>query len=148
MQVENGEYFISTEPRLLDHEFICRSLQSTYWANERPREVILESLQHSLCFGVYRDTDRAQVGFARVVTDRTTFSWVCDVFIAEEFRGRGLGTWLMATVVGHPWVKYTRSTLGTRDAHGLYERFGFVRHERLVRRADPREDAPPPASGR
>ncbi len=136
---EKDDYVISTDREWLDRDFIYTSLHSTYWANEWPRETIAAGFARSLVFGVYTRKPRRQVGFARVVTDRATFSWVCDVFIAEEHRRRGLGKWLVSCVVSHPWVKYTRSTLGTRDAHGLYERFGYVRHERLVRPADPRE---------
>ncbi len=135
MRIDHDGFFLSTDAALLDLDVISGLLTSSYWATDRPREVIAESIKHSLCFGVYRAGDGKQVGFARVVTDRVTFSWVCDVIIAEEFRGRGLGTWLMTCVVEHPWVRKTKSHLGTRDAHGLYEKFGYERREHMRRPA-------------
>ena len=136
MDFENADYVISTDPARLDLAFLCRSLNATYWAQDRPRQVIEESLRHSLCFGLYLKATNAQVGFARVVTDQATFSWVCDVLIDERYRGRGLGKWLMSCVVSHPHVKDTSSLLGTRDAHGLYEKFGYLRSEGMRRPRD------------
>ena len=130
------DYLISTERSALDVEFIVRSLQSTYWAGDRPRETILASLTTSLCFGAYEAQSRAQVGFARIVTDGATFSWLCDVFVDPAHRSRGLGKRLVAEVVAHSSVRGTRVYLGTKDAHGLYEQFGFQRWE-LMRRASP-----------
>jgi GNAT superfamily N-acetyltransferase len=131
-----GAYEISTDRRRLQLDVVHGFLRTAYWCRSVPRVVVERAINGSLCFGLYHGT--GQIGFARVVTDRVTFSWICDVFIAEEHRKRGLGTWLVSCVVVHPWVRHTRCTLGTRDAHGLYEKFGFVRHERMVRPADPR----------
>ena len=128
------EYFISTDQSLLDIEYIVSSLRSTYWASERPRDVIVASLASSICFGVYDTGSKEQVGFARVVTDGATFSWLCDVFVSPEHRSRGLGKRLVAEVLAHPSISRSRVYLGTKDAHGLYERFGFQRWE-LMRRA-------------
>jgi len=136
MEFENADYVISTDPARVDLAFLCRSLNATYWAQNRPRQVIEASLRHSLCFGLYLKTTNAQVGFARVVTDQATFSWVCDVLIDERYRGRGLGKWLMSCVVSHPHVKNTSSLLGTRDAHDLYEKFGYRRSESMRRPRD------------
>ena len=127
------EYSISTERGRLDLEFIVRSLHSTYWAVERSREDILTSLEASLCFGVYCADTSEQVGFARVVTDGVTFSWLCDVLVDPVHRSRGLGKRLVEAVLAHPKVARTRVYLGTKDAHGLYEKYGFVRWE-LMRR--------------
>lgn len=137
---EREGFVVSTDPALLDTEFIVRSLQSTYWAGERTREDILQSLRApaSVSFGLYDSRTTRQIGFARLVTDHVTFTWLCDVFVAPEWRGKKLGTWLIECVVLHPSVKYVRTTLGTRDAHGLYEKFGFERRERMNRLADPR----------
>jgi GNAT superfamily N-acetyltransferase len=143
MNYERDSFLVSTDPGLLDVEFLCRGLNSTYWAATRRREVIEESIRHSLCFGVYEKTSKQQVGFARVVTDKITFSWVCDVFITDSYRKRGLGKWLMACVVEHPEVKRTLSVLGTKDAHGLYEKYGFVRTELMKRPPQP-NPAPAP----
>jgi len=148
MDVENADYLVSTDPRRLDVAFLCRSLNATYWAHGRSREVIEESIRHSLCFGLYRKETDEQIGFARVVTDQATFSWVCDVLIDERHRGRGLGKWLMSCVVAHPFVKNTTSMLGTRDAHGLYERYGYRRSKGMRRpRDEPAPEQSHPASG-
>ena len=127
------DYVISSERSLLDIDFLVRSLQSTYWAATRTREVIIESLSSSLCFGAYVVDTKQQVGFARVVTDGATFSWLCDVFVDSEHRSRGLGKRLVAEIIEHPKVKVGSVFLGTKDAHGLYEKFGFSRWE-LMRR--------------
>ena len=127
------EYSISTERSRLDLEFIIRSLHSTYWAGDRSRDDIVTSIQASLCFGVYCADTSEQVGFARVVTDGVTFSWLGDVFVDPAHRSRGLGKRLVEAVLAHPQVARTRVYLGTKDAHGLYEKYGFVRWE-LMRR--------------
>jgi len=102
-------------------------LQHSYWAAQRPLETVRRSVEGSLNFGLYQAKDRRQVGFARVVTDFATFAWLCDVFIDEAHRGQGLGVWLMETVVEHPELRCMRLwVLGTRDAHGLYEKIGFT----------------------
>jgi GNAT superfamily N-acetyltransferase/uncharacterized damage-inducible protein DinB len=122
----NGEFLVSTDPALLDvtliHDFLANC---SYWAAGRPLEVVRRSLTNSLCFGLYEG--KRQVGFARIVTDRATFAWLCDVFVLQEYRGRGLSKWLIGCVVGHPELQGLRRVLlGTRDAHGLYERYGFT----------------------
>jgi GNAT superfamily N-acetyltransferase len=133
------EYIITCDPALLDHDFISRSLKSTYWAADRSRDMVEKSLASSLCFGAYSADTKKQVGFARVVTDRVTFAWICDVFVEPEHRSRGLGKRLMSEVVMHPDLATTAMYLGTKDAHGLYERFGFSNWQ-LMRR--PRKDEP------
>jgi GNAT superfamily N-acetyltransferase len=122
-----GEFLISTDPSLLDvpliHDFLSNR---SYWAAGRPLEVVRRSIENSLCFGLYESPGR-QVGFARVVTDRATFAWLCDVFVLEEYRGRGLSKWLMECVMGHHALQgLRRVVLATRDAHGLYEQYGFT----------------------
>ncbi|HYF66462.1 MAG TPA: GNAT family N-acetyltransferase [Herpetosiphonaceae bacterium] len=122
----NGDYQISTDPARLDlaaiHAYIARS----YWGNNRPIDVVARSLQHSLCFGVYRGAE--QIGLARVVTDHATFAYLCDVYILEAHQGRGLGKWLISVVAGYPLLQGLRRwSLATRDAHGLYEQYGFSR---------------------
>ena len=122
-----GDYVISTDPSMLDMDVVHEFLQRSYWAAERPLETIKRSVEGSLNFGLYGAKDRRQVGFARVVTDFATFAWLCDVFIDETHRGQGLGVWLIETVVGHPELNCLRLwVLGTRDAHGLYEKTGFT----------------------
>ena len=119
------DFLISTDPRLLDvsliHDFLANH---SSWAVGRSLEVVRRALDNSLCFGLYEQ--QRQVGFARVVTDRATFAWLCDVFVLEASRGRGLSKWLIACVMDHYALQGLRRVLlGTRDAHGLYERYGF-----------------------
>jgi GNAT superfamily N-acetyltransferase len=129
----DGDLSVSTDPAKLDvdviHEYLSRR---SYWAQGIPREIIERSIENSLCFGVY-DGDR-QVGFARVVTDRATFAYLCDVFVLESHRGRGLSKWLVRCVVDHPDLQgLRRFSLMTRDAQELYRRFGFAGLERPER---------------
>lgn len=118
-------YEISTDITRLDRTLIHRFLQDdSYWAKGIPREVVDRAIDNSLCFGLYRDG--AQVGFARVVSDRAAIAYLADVFVVEEHRGRGLGSHLIETVMAHPDLQgLRRFFLGTADAHALYERFGF-----------------------
>ena len=123
-QWKHGEYTIDTDPSRIDLDLVHGFLTEAYWSAGIPRETVRRSIENSLVFGVYRG-DR-QVGFARVITDQATFAYVGDVFILPEERGRGLATWLMETVVGHPELQGLRRwVLLTRDAHGLYRRVGF-----------------------
>jgi GNAT superfamily N-acetyltransferase len=121
-----GDLLISTDPGLLDVPLIYDFLANrSYWAKGRPLDVVRRSLDSSLCFGLYEQG--RQVGFARVVTDRATFAWLCDVFVLEAYRGRGLAKWLMECVMSHPALQgLRRLLLATRDAHGLYQQYGFT----------------------
>jgi GNAT superfamily N-acetyltransferase len=121
----HGEYEISDDPARLDLEAVERLLRGTYWAAQRPREVIEKSIARSLCIAAYHRG--GLVGFARVVTDGLTIAWICDVVIDEAHRGSGLGKALVEAVVMHPEIADVRQILATRDAHTLYERYGFER---------------------
>jgi GNAT superfamily N-acetyltransferase len=122
--VERGEYTISTEPGRLDLAAMHRFLSTSYWSPGLPMDVLKRAVAGSLCFGLYRGSE--QVGFARVITDRATFAYLCDVYVLEAHRGRGLGRWLMEVVTAHPALHgLRRFVLVTRDAHGLYSQFGF-----------------------
>jgi GNAT superfamily N-acetyltransferase len=134
------DYSISTDRSRLDINLIHNYLsEESYWATGRPREVVARSIENSLPFGIYKGGE--QVGFARVVTDYATFAWVADVFVLPEHRGRGLSKWLMEVILAHPQLQgFRRWVLSTRDAQGLYERFGFMpqkRPERWMERFDP-----------
>jgi GNAT superfamily N-acetyltransferase len=117
-------YTLSTDKGRLDVALIHEALsQRAYWAQGRPEEVVRRSIEHSLCFGIYDSAGLA--AFARVVTDYATFAWLCDVFVMEAHRGRGLGKWLVEAVVSHPDLQGLRLfILATRDAHELYRRYG------------------------
>ena len=125
-EVFRDEYFISTDPARLDLDVIFDYLHNhAYWAHGRTREIIVQSIAHSENFGVY--CEHAQIGFARVITDYATFAYLCDVFILPEHQGRGLGKWLLQTILAHPELQGLRYWyLRTRDAHGLYQQFGFT----------------------
>jgi GNAT superfamily N-acetyltransferase len=117
---------ISTDKSKLDVEMIHKFLaEESYWANTRTFEQTRTAIENSLCFGVYVD-DR-QIGFARVVSDFATFAYIGDVFILDEYRGRGFSKRLMETIVAHPNLQGLRRwLLATKDAHGLYEQFKFA----------------------
>ena len=120
-----GEYLISTDRSLLDPQVIHGYLSTSYWAAGVPEEVVGQSIENSLNFGVYRSEE--QVGFARVVTDRATFAYLADVFVLEAHRGQGLGKWLVEVVLSHPDLQGLRRwMLATRDAHDLYRRYAFT----------------------
>jgi GNAT superfamily N-acetyltransferase len=120
-----GTFTISTDPDRLDVSAIHAELSSTYWAAGVSRETVERSIEHSLCFGLYDPAGR-QAGFARLVTDHVTFAWLADVYVLDAHRGLGLGKALLAAIVAHPSARAVRRiALRTKDAHGLYERFGF-----------------------
>lgn len=132
-------YRISTDPAQLDLDVVHGFLATSYWAAGIPRDVVARSIEASVPFGLYRGDE--QVGFARVVTDRATFAYLCDVFVVEAHRGRGLGRWLVATVLAHPDLRALRRwMLATWDAHGLYAGHGFTplaKPETFMERYDP-----------
>ena len=132
-------FTVTCDPAKLDLAVIAEFLASTYWAKGIPAATVEKSLENSLCFAVL-DGER-QIGFARVISDRATIAYLGDVFILPEYRGKGLAKWLMECVVSHPDLQGLRRWfLGTRDAHGLYERFGFTplkRPEVFMERHDP-----------
>jgi GNAT superfamily N-acetyltransferase len=121
---ERDGYIISTDPHRLDIVAIHAFLTQSYWAAGVPIDVVRKSAEHSLCFGVYRGDE--QVGFARVITDRATFAYLADVYVLDAHRGKGLGVWLIETILGHPELQTLRRfMLVTRDAGELYRKFGF-----------------------
>ena len=125
-EVRRGELVGSDDPARMDaaefHAFIARS----YWAQGIPRETMQRAMANSLCVGVSREADRRLLGAARVIADRATYAYLCDVFVHEEWRGRGVGKLLMDTIVSHPDLQgLRRFCLLTRDAHGLYAQYGF-----------------------
>ena len=124
MERQIDEFLISDDKTLVRPERVLQMLSKSYWAADRDLETIKKSIEHSLCFGVYRAGE--QVGFARCVTDYATIYWLGDVIIDEKYRGIGLGKELVAFVHAHESIKNLSGILATRDAHTLYERHGFV----------------------
>jgi ribosomal protein S18 acetylase RimI-like enzyme len=121
------EYVISTDPERIDLDWLHKALSTdTYWAPGRPRERVAQAVENSLCYGLYAPSGR-QVGFARLVTDRTVFAWLGDVYIDREVRGQGLGKRLVGHVMRDvEAMGLRRIVLSTDDAEGLYRRFGFT----------------------
>ncbi|HUP38672.1 MAG TPA: GNAT family N-acetyltransferase [Vicinamibacterales bacterium] len=125
MDLTRGQYSITTDPQKLDVDAIHAYLSRSFWAEGIPKDIVARSLANSLCFGLFDQA--AQVGLARVVTDRATYAYLCDVYVLESHRTRGLGKWLIKTVMAHPDLQgLRRFQLVTRDAHGLYSRHGFA----------------------
>ncbi|WP_129713599.1 GNAT family N-acetyltransferase [Pedobacter sp. SYP-B3415] len=125
MEIREDNYVFSDDKQLIDLLYVHKYLsEESYWAEQIPLEVVKRSIDNSLCFGIYHDN--RQVGFARWVTDRATFAYLCDVFVDTRHRGRGLSKKLMSVMIFHPDLQgLRRYMLATLDAHGLYEQFGF-----------------------
>jgi len=120
------KFYVSTDKTKLDIDIIVDFLNhESYWAKTRNKINIEKSIMNSVCFGVF-DTEHRQVGFARVITDFSVFAWILDVFILNEYRGKGLGKLLIHEIMSHhDLLDIKRWGLGTNDAHGLYQKFGF-----------------------
>ncbi len=120
-----SDYIISTDKAKIDvplvHNYLCNE---SYWSKNIPLDIVKIGIENSVCFSVFYKEE--QIGFARVITDKATFGYLADVFIIEAHRGRGLSKWLMQTILDHEELQGFRGwMLGTKDAHGLYEKFGF-----------------------
>ena len=139
MDFQKDNFLISTDKAKLNLPFIHQFLTQSYWAENIPVEIVQRSIEGSVCFGVYEGEN--QIGFARVITDMATFAYLADVFIDEKYRGLGLSKWLMETIMAHPNLQGFRNwQLATRDAHGLYAKFGFKQldnPERIMRKNVP-----------
>jgi GNAT superfamily N-acetyltransferase len=120
-----GPYVITADPARIDLDAVHAFLVTAYWCEGVPRQLLARAIANSLCFSLLGEDGR-QVGFARVCTDSATFAYLMDVYVLPERRGQGLGRWLMECVMEHPRLAgLRRFSLVTRDAHGLYSRFGF-----------------------
>lgn len=115
----------STDIREMDVIRIHEWLSNSYWAKGIPLQTVKRAMKHSLCFGVFQES--RQIGFARVISDYTTYAYLCDVIVDENERGAGVGKQLMAFILKHPQLQGLRKfSLATLDAHGLYAQFGFT----------------------
>ncbi|MEO6851784.1 MAG: GNAT family N-acetyltransferase [Mucilaginibacter sp.] len=119
-------YMISTDISLIDFDGVYKYLcDDSYWAKGIPAERLKKAIENSMCFGIYKEDKQA--GFARVVTDKATFAYICDVFVLADHRRFGLSKWLIQTIKQHPELQGLRRwSLATADAHSLYEQFGFT----------------------
>jgi len=130
MEWRKDEYLITDDRSKVQLEVVHRLLAATYWGDRRPREIVDRMVAGSICFSLYYGSK--QIGFGRAVTDSTTFTWVADIVVEPEFRGAGLGKWIMECLLEHPAIKGTQLVLQTRDAQGLYEQFGFSENSALM----------------
>jgi GNAT superfamily N-acetyltransferase len=139
MNWERAPYRMTDDPNAVDLAVVHGFLTTSYWAPGIPKETVARGIANSLPFSIFLES--RQVGFARAVTDRATFAYLADVFVVEDQRGQGLGSWLVETVLGHPELQGLRRwLLITRDAHALYRKFGFTAvldTSRLMTRHDP-----------
>ncbi len=121
----HDEFLLSSDPKKLDIDIIHRYLNKhSYWAQNIPLNVVERSLNNSLCFGLYRN--KTQIGLVRVITDRATFAYLADTFIIDEYQGKGLGIWMIETVMKSSELQGLRRwQLSTRDAHKFYQKLGF-----------------------
>ena len=131
LHIKIDEYLLSDDKNLIQTEKVFELLSKTYFAEKRSKDTIKKSIEHSLCFGVY--SNGIQIGFARCFTDYAVTYYLCDVVISEEHRGRGLGKALVKFIAEHEQLSPLMGVLGTRDAHGLYEKFGFICDEGMYK---------------
>jgi N-acetylglutamate synthase-like GNAT family acetyltransferase len=132
-ETHHAGYLISDDAARIDVDAVHAYLTRSYWAENIPREVVTRSLANSLCLGIYADSGE-QVGLIRVITDYATFAYLCDVYILETHRRRGLSKAAMTLLIAHPKLQgLRRMQLITNDAHGLYARYGFrgIEHPEL-----------------
>jgi GNAT superfamily N-acetyltransferase len=133
MRYEFDGFFISDEKGLLQIDVIAGFLSRSYWANKRSMTTIQKSIEASVCVGVYHGSK--QIGFARIVTDHATMYWLADVYVDEEYRGKSIGKKMIETITSSEELKGLVGILGTKDAHELYEQYGFEREpSRFMRR--------------
>ncbi|QYR19141.1 GNAT family N-acetyltransferase [Paenibacillus sp. sptzw28] len=133
MEISYKQYVISDDKSRIDVQTVLNFLANSYWASRRPPEKIKKSLQNSICYGVYHNDK--MIGFARIVTDGATMYYLCDIFVLEEYRGQGISKKIVDVISNAPEFEWMTGILGTQDAHGLYEQFGFVRDsERFMKR--------------
>ena len=117
-------FIITDQTDAIDREFVLKSLNQTYWAEKRTKQINDTAIENSICLSLF-DGEK-QIGFTRIVTDYATFAWIADVYIDPKYRGQGLGKWLVENTINHEKIeKVGLKLLKTRDAHELYKKFGF-----------------------
>lgn len=123
MNWERGNFTISAEKKKVDIDVLHEMLSQSYWAKDRSREEVEKSIAGSLCFSLLKNEE--MIGFARVLTDSMAYAIILDMIILEDFRGKGLGQWLVKCICSHPEVAPLRQALWTGDAHNFYRKAGF-----------------------
>lgn len=132
MEWKKEQFRIVDDSAEINIDFVSSLLAETYWGDHRPRAIIEQLIKNSLCFSLF--SDQEQIGFARVATDYTVFSWIDDLVIADAYQNLGLGEWLLACILKHPSISQTQFVLQTRSAYRLYEKFGFEVSDKLMTR--------------
>lgn len=133
MEIKKDSYLITDDKNKIDYDFVVSSLQNTYWAKNRDKNIIIKSINNSIFISIFEENK--QIGFTRIVTDTSLFAWIADVYICEEYRGKGLGKWLMKITIEHPSIKdVPLQLLKTKDAHEFYEELGFEKDKCMVKR--------------
>jgi len=133
MEIKFNDYLISDDKAKICVDDVLDFLSTSYWASARPHDRTRTAIENSYCVGVFHQDK--QVGFARVITDWATFFYLCDVYIKEDHQGNGLGKKLIEAVMNVAELEGLMGLLGTRDAHGLYEKYGFIKDgERFMKR--------------
>jgi GNAT superfamily N-acetyltransferase len=123
VDLTRDNYLLTDDKARLDFDAVYELLGATYWAAERSRETMRTAIEHSVCFSLFHEGK--QIGFGRVITDFATYNYLCDIIIAPGHCGRGLGKWLVETMLAHPALQSGPIYLRTKDAHELYRAFGF-----------------------
>lgn len=135
MEWKKEQFRIVDDSAEINVDFVSHLLAETYWGDYRPRAIIEQLIQNSLCFSLF--SGQQQIGFARVVSDYTVFTWIDDLVIVDAYRRQGLGEWLLNCILNHPSISQTQFVLQTRSAYRLYEKFGFVVSDKLLIRMPP-----------
>ncbi len=131
MEIKKETYFITDDKNKIDYDFVVSSLQNTYWAENRDKDSIIKSINNSIFISLFKENK--QIGFTRIVTDKSFFAWIADVYIIKEYRGEGLGKWLMNKTIEHPSIKdVSLQLLKTKDAHDFYKELGFEKDKCMV----------------
>lgn len=137
MEWKRERYRIVDDSAEINVDVVSHLLAETYWGHRRPQAIVEKLIQNSLCFSLF--SGHEQIGFARVATDYTVFSWLSDLVIADAYRNQGLGKWFLDCILKHPSISQTQFVLQTSSAYQLYERFGFEVSDKLMTRVAPQE---------
>ena len=127
MEYIYNDYLISDDKSRINLMVVKRLLSNSYWANDRKEGIIAKTIINSHCIGVYYN--EVQIGFARIVTDYAVFAWIADIIIDEKHRRKGLGKKIIEFIQNIPEIPKTTQMLRTKDAHTLYDKYGFKRCE-------------------
>ena len=134
MEIRKDNLLISDDKTKINRKKVYQLLQNSYWASKRSRQTIDISIENSKCFGLYQDNKI--IGFTRALTDKTVSSWRYDIIIEKQYRGRGLGKWFFDNIIKHKDLMNIKIYLTTRDAQGLYKKYGFRVKEAMVKIPD------------